>query len=337
MSKVYKISELLMNNETPYYSECPELSNYRRVREVEDHGRTRYLTWVDDKNMESIRNPDGRELTPEELFNFVIGNGITDYAKGKGQLADVAIVLGSGSFPETRARAIKAFELYKKGRVKKIIFTGGVAKARDTRRIMYPETMEQFMSGAVPELEWQDLSEADWGAETFVPGVYEEGSGIAMSKLTPEFLESMGVNPEDVIIEPMSRSTQENATFCRNTFDMLRIETGESISSAVLVTTVTHGSRAMRQFQKLFGDDIQLSWCPATADLEQYGNMRNILNAHEFDEEAFRRELKRIYCTTPVLTKKLMEETANHRNAFILGDIYEPSITTEDEQREEER
>ena len=92
----------------------------------------------------------------------------------------------------------------------------------------------------------------------------------------------------------------------------------------------------MRQFQKLFGDSIKLTWCPSTLDLEKYGKMKEILRADKFDEEAFRKELKRIYCSEPELIKKLMEETANHRNAFILDDIYEPSITTIDEERDSE-
>jgi hypothetical protein len=35
----------------------------------------------------------------------------------------------------------------------------------------------------------------------------------------------------------------------------------------------------MRQFQKLFGDSIKLTWCPSTLDLEKYGKMKEILRA----------------------------------------------------------
>ena len=333
MSRIYKISELLMNNEKPYYEESEELNKFRKFRKVQNNGKTRYLTWVDDKNMESIQNPEGRELTPEELFDFVIGKNITDFAKAKDKKADIAIVLGNGLLPTTRERAIKAFELYKKGIVKKIIFTGGIHKERDKKGIMHPETLDEYMDKTEPDIEWQDLSEADWGAETFVPDVYEDDFKKHSEKLSDEFLKSIGVNPEDVLAETMSKSTQENAIFCKNIFDTLEIETGEKIKNAILVTTVTHGSRAMRQFKKLFGDSIKLTWCPSTLDLEKYGKMKEILRADKFDEEAFRNELKRIYCTEPELIKKLMEETANHRNAFILDDIYEPSIKTIDEER----
>ena len=68
-------------------------------------------------------------------------------------------------------------------------------------------------------------------------------------------------------------------------------------------------------------------------DLEKYESLKSILHAPDFDEAAFRRELKRIYCANPKLTKKLREETANHRNAFVFGDIDEPVITTEDRGR----
>jgi len=50
----YKISELLMNNEKPYYQESDELKEFRKVRKVEQGNTTRYLTCVDDKNMTSI-------------------------------------------------------------------------------------------------------------------------------------------------------------------------------------------------------------------------------------------------------------------------------------------
>ena len=70
-------------------------------------------------------------------------------------------------------------------------------------------------------------------------------------------------------------------------------------------------------------------------DLEQYGNLKAILNAGTFDEIAFRNELKRVYCTIPELTQMLREETANHRNALILGDIDEPEITVQDDRDRE--
>ncbi len=336
MSKEYKISELIMNYERPFYEMNEEIKQFPRYREVNLGSRTRYLTWVDDKHMQSIQTPNGRELTPEELFDFVIGNNITDYTRTEGEKADVAIVLGNGLLPVTRERAIKAFELYRRGIAKKIIFTGGIHRERDKKGLMHPSTLDEYMDGSSPEIDWQELTEADWGAETFISEVFEEDHRIHSEILTDEFLRSIGVNPEDVLIEPLSKSTQENALFCRNIFESEEIETGEKIKSVILVTTVTHGSRAMRQFQKLFGDSIELSWCPSTLDLEKYGRMKDIIHAPVFDVEAFQEELKKIYCGTPELIQKLMGETANHRNAFILGDIFEPTIMTTDRQGHEE-
>lgn len=337
MSKNYKISQLLMNNEIPYYEESDELKKFRKVKKVQDGNRDKYLTWVDDKNMESIATPEGRELTPEELFDFVIGNNITDFAKVKdrcGYTADIAIVLGNIGLPTTRERAIKAFELYKLGLVKKIIFTGGISKQRDKKGYMHPKSIEDIKNNDELDLEWQDLSEADWGAETLVPEQYDEDYKKHVEKLTSEFLKEAGINPEDVLTETMSSSTQENAEFCKNIFASEEIETGEKINSAIIITTCTHGARAMRQFKKVFGDTISLKWAPSTLDLEKYDSLRQILHAPSFDEKAFRTEMKRIYCSTPELTKKLMEETANHRNAFILGDIDDATITTIDMENE---
>lgn len=269
-----------MNKEKPHYTEDEKLKEFRKVKKVNIGEQIRYLTWVDDKNMVSIQTPDGRELSPEELFDFIIGENITDLARTKdleGKIVDIAIVLGNHTLPVTRERAIKTFELYKRGIVKKIIFTGGVSERDKPKDVMNPKTMED----------------------------YKKHSKI----LTEKFLRSIGVNPEDVISETMSTS---------------------------LVTTITHGARAMRQFQKLFKDSIRLTWCPATLDLEKFEKMKKILRAQEFDQETFRKELKSIYCSEPELIKKLMEETANHRNAFILGDIDEPEITVRNKEEIEE-
>lgn len=338
MSREYKISQLIMNHEHLYYEDSEELQSFRKVRKICDGNVTKYLTWVDDKNMESITTPDGRELTPEELFDFVIGNNITDFARARNinrDPADIAIVLCNVKLPTTRERAIKAFELYKLGIVKKIIFTGGIPKSRDVKGIMHPTSIEMYKDNSEVDLEWSDLAEADWGAETFIPNVFDEDHKEHTLKLTREFLDSVGINPEDVLIEPMSSSTQENAEFCKNIFASEELETGMRIKSAIIVTTCTHGSRAMKQFKKVFGDKISLRWCPSTIDLECYETLKTILNAPHFDELAFREELKRIYCTVPQLTKMLMEETANHRNAFILGDIDDSTITTIDKERED--
>lgn len=337
MSKKYKISQLIMNNEKPYYKEDEKLKEYRKVRKVYNGNTTRYLTWVDDKNMESIATPEGRELTPEELFDFVIGKNITDLAKTKNKdenVADIAIVLGNGELGTTRERAIKAFELYKLGIVKRIIFTGGIPKSRDVKGIYHPTSIEEYMNNKeVTNLEWQDLPEADWGAETFVPDVFDRNYQMHSTILTEEFLRDIGVNPEDVLIEAMSTSTQENAEFCKNIFDTEELETGTKTRTAIIVTTCTHGSRALRQFKKVFGNKVSFKWCPSTLDLEKYEKLKDILRAPHFDEIAFRRELKNIYCTVPDLTQMLKQETANHRNAFILGDIDEPDIITTDREK----
>lgn len=333
----YKISELIMDHEIPLYSDVT-LKGERKVQQVKQGNKTRYLTIVDDKNIESIATPQGRELTVEELYNFIIGNNTTDLARTKNKeenKADIAIVLGNINRSDTRERAIKAFELYKQGIVKKIIFTGGISEQRDVKGYMHPKNMEQFMSNRIPDdRQWQDLSEADWGSETFMPDVYDEENYQNHSKLTEKALEEMGVNPEDVLFEDRSSSTQENAEFCRNIFAQEEIETGLKIRTAILVTTLWHGSRAIKQFEKIFGDELKISFAPSTLDLEKYETLKSILTSAEFDEDAFRAELKRIYCTTPELIQKLRTETANHRNAFIEGYIDDATITTIDKEQE---
>lgn len=337
MSKTYKLSQLIIDHEDPYYRDEKRLreDKDKKIKEVRNGDTIRHLTWIDNaKDIKSITTPDGRELTPEELFDFVIGNNITDLARTRNtdeNVADIAIVLGNVGLPTTRERAIKACELYKLGLVKKIIFTGGISKQRDKKGFMHPESLQEYKSNDLVEgLEWDDLAEADWGAETFVKEEFDENYQEHQLKLTEEFFKKVGINPEDILTEAMSTTTQENAEFCKNIFASEEIETGTQINTGIIVTTCTHGSRATRQFEKVFGDTIQLKWCPSTLDLEQHESLKVILRAPHFDEVAFRNELKRIYCTNPKLTQMLREEIGHNRNVFIRGEIGEPMITTYD-------
>lgn len=338
MKKTFKLSQLIIDNEDLNYIDEERLKSDKdkKIKEIKNGDKViKHLTWIDNaKDIKSITTPDGKELTPEELFDFVIGNNITDLAKAGNtseNKADIAIVLGNIGLPTTRERAIKAFELYKLGLVKKIIFTGGIGKDRDKKGIMHPETLEAYKSNELIEgQEWNDRTEADWGAETLIKEQFDEDYQEHTSKLTNKFLEDVGINPEDILTEAMSTTTQENAEFCKNIFDSEEIEKGSQIKTAILVTTCTHGSRATRQFKKVFGDKIILTWCPSTLDLEQYESLKAILNAPTFNEIAFRHELKRIYCTNPKLTQMLREEIGHNRNVFIRGEIDEPEITTID-------
>ena len=337
MSKTYKLSQLIIDNENPYYRDEERLKNHKdkKIREVCNDGIVRHLTWIDNaKDIKSVTTPNGRELTPEELFDFVIGNNVTDFAKTKNaqeSIADIAIVLGNGVLTTTRERAIKACELYKLGLTKKIIFTGGIVGDRGKKSILNFKSIRTYKSNKLLEWqEWNDHAEADWGAETLIKEQFDEDYQKHTSKLTDEFLASVGINPEDVFVEALSTTTQENAEFCKNIFDQEEIETGEKIKTAVIVTTCTHGNRAMRQFKKVFGDKIKLTWCPSTLDLEKHEELRSILRNPNFDEVAFRQELKRIYCTDPKLTQMLREEVGHNRNVFIRGEIDEPDIITND-------
>lgn len=340
MSKKFKISQLIIDNEDPNYLpnslEEKKLKEDKKIREVDNGNKTRYLTWIDNaKDIKSITTPDGIELTPEELFDFVIGNNITDLAKTKNtsnNVADIAIVLGNITLPTTRERAIKAFELYKLGLVKKIIFTGGINKTRDKKGFMHPESLEEYMNNELVDFDWEDLPEADWGSQTFVENEFDKNYQAHSSKLTKAFLDNVGINPEDILTESMSTTTQENAEFCKNIFDLEEIETGTKINTAILVTTCTHGNRATRQFQKVFGDKIKLRWCPSTLDLEKHKTLKDILKAKKFNEIAFVKELKRIYCTDSKLTQMLREEIGHNRNVFIRGEIDEPVITTSEKE-----
>ena len=207
MSKTFKISELIIDNEDPNYIDEERLKcdKDKKIKEIRNGDKIRHLTWIDSsKDIKSVTTPDGKELTPEELFDFVIGNNITDLAKTKNKdenVADIAIVLGNIGLPTTRERAIKAFELYKLGLVKKIIFTGGIGADRDKKDIMHPKSIEDYMSNEIVEgQEWNDRTEADWGAETLIKEQFDEDYQKHISELTDEFLQSVEINPEDILI-----------------------------------------------------------------------------------------------------------------------------------------
>lgn len=339
MSKQYKLSELIIDNEEPHFIDEEKLKSdtEKKIKEIKEGKRVvRHLTWIDQtKDIKSVKTPDGKELTPEELFDFVIGNNITDLTQKERtneNMADIAIVLGNIELRTTKERALKAFELYKLGYVKRIIFTGGISKQRDKKGFMHPESKKVYMSNEVVQgLEWEDLTEADWGAETFLTEEFDENYKKHSLK-TEKFLREVGINPEDILIEDNSTTTQENAEFCKNIFEMEEIELGNKINSAIIVTTCTHGNRATRQFKKVFGDKIRLKWCPSTLDLEQHKSLKDILSTPNFSEIDFRYELKKLYCTNPQLTQMLREEIGHHRNVFIRGEIEEPEITTLEEE-----
>ena len=84
---------------------------------------------------------------------------------------------------------------------------------------MHPTSIEEYMSNAIVEnLEWSDLPEADWGAETFVEDVFDEDYQKHLSKLTTDFLHSADINPEDILTESMSKNTSKNSDNCNNMY-----------------------------------------------------------------------------------------------------------------------
>lgn len=262
-----------------------------------------------------------------DLVDFIIGNTITDLTKveNKGEnIADIAIVLGNSELQTTKARAIKAFELYKAGIVKKIVFSGGIHSQRDVNCFFHPNSLEEFFDNKPINQNWSDLTEADWGAETFVPNVFDENYQKHSSLLTEKFLKSIGVKPEDILTETLSKTTPQNALFCKNVFENEEIETGLKIKSAIIVTSCTHGSRAIKYFQKVFGDKVRFKWCTSTLDLEKYESLNSILNSPVFDEIAFRKELKKICCENPILTQIIKDEVTYYKEAFYLGEIDAP-------------
>ncbi len=76
MQKMYKLSQLIIDNEDPDYIDEKRFreDKDKKIKEIKDGDKViKHLTWIDNaKDIKSITTPDGRELTPEELFDFVI-------------------------------------------------------------------------------------------------------------------------------------------------------------------------------------------------------------------------------------------------------------------------
>ena len=137
---------------------------------------------------------------------------------------DIGVLLGGYSnffirpdsdrhdFNERGARFFQAFELYKKGKFKKFLLTGGSG----------------FMFGT-------DKSEA---------------------VLARELLLRLGVPDADIIVEPDSKNTFENALF---TYELLKKEYPNS--SLLLITAAWHMRRSMGCF-----DRVDLEYTPFSVD-----------------------------------------------------------------------
>ena len=70
MSKTFKISELIIDNEDPNYIDEERLKcdKDKKIKEIRNGDKIRHLTWIDSsKDIKSVTTPDGKELTPEEL------------------------------------------------------------------------------------------------------------------------------------------------------------------------------------------------------------------------------------------------------------------------------
>ncbi len=146
---------------------------------------------------------------------------------------DIAIVLGGFSdvneYPRDRLhlseaadRLTNAIELYKTGKVRKILVTSGSAMV--------------------------------------------VGEKVSEGKITGEFLDRIGIPASDIIIEPNSRNTRENALY---TAKILREQYPDA--RCLLITSGFHFPRAGRTFRKAgvqftpFATDIlsnQIKWTP---------------------------------------------------------------------------
>ncbi|TXB68892.1 YdcF family protein [Phaeodactylibacter luteus] len=102
---------------------------------------------------------------------------------------------------ETGNRLVNTLELYHKGKIKKILITGGQGSL----------TQEH----------------------------------PAEAQAVRPFLETMGVRAEDILLEPRSRNTHENALFSKQLIDSLSIE-----GPFLLLTSAWHLPRARRCFEK---------------------------------------------------------------------------------------
>ena len=72
------------------------------------------------------------------------------------------------------------------------------------------------------------------------------------AQMMKEFAQTMGVPSRDILVEPLSKSTYENATFTLKMIEHL------GVTSAIVVTSKFHTKRASNVFRKVFPSRLKL-------------------------------------------------------------------------------
>ena len=176
-------------------------------------------------------------LTKEEI-DKILFDGLED----TNAICEYGILLGISRKIEAIARAQTAAKLYKEGRIRKILITGGKNGISSSSKNQTPMDINQD-NITISELFEDDYSE-----------------GYRMKLLMTEYANNIlhiNIPEEDIILDEESNNTIENMQYAKKTF---KIKEGENI---IIITSGYHMRRAIGTAMKYLSNKIH--YCPVIA------------------------------------------------------------------------
>lgn len=189
-----------------------------------------------------IKLYEGSNL-PFDLIDEIVYAGIED----KGISCKNALVFGSSRKIEMKARVEKAAELYKTGRIEKMLFTGGKKGISSKGMNQTPKYINEQCTD-ISELFDDDFSEA------------ERMKSYAME---------LGVKEEDIFIESKSNNSIETFANAKN---VLNLQDGDSL---ILVTSGYHMKRCYAGALKYLSPAINYDFAIADTGFFEKENYQN--------------------------------------------------------------
>lgn len=183
------------------------------------------------------------ELLPFSLIDEIVYNDIDDNNIN----AKYAIVFGISRKIEMKARVNKAYELYKNGRIKKILFTGSNKGISSKKNNQTPDYINE---------EVKDISE-----------IYEDD--LTEAERMKNYALSLGIKNEDIIIDIKSNNSIETLT---NAKKILNLKDNDSL---ILITSAYHMKRCYLGALKFISNNINYGLVIAETGYFEKDNYKN--------------------------------------------------------------
>lgn len=110
------------------------------------------------------------------------------------------------------------------------------------------------------------LYQNGYGEKLILTGGYSEGNEWSDARIASEYVQSLGVPAEDILLEEKSVITQENIQYAKEIMD------AHQINTAILVSDPLHMKRAM-----LMAEDYGVAACSSPTPTTMYQTMKTKL------------------------------------------------------------